>query len=49
VNASGDLFTLARSAVAGAGQPGALPAVYAQDGSSLGAGAAATAVAGLHF
>jgi hypothetical protein len=49
VNVSGDIFTLARSAVAGAGQPGALPALYAEDGSSLGAGAAATAVAGLHF
>jgi hypothetical protein len=49
VNVSGDLFTLARSAVAGAGQPGALPALYATDGSSFGAGAAATGVAGLHF
>ncbi|HEY3500393.1 MAG TPA: hypothetical protein VGK73_37130 [Polyangiaceae bacterium] len=49
VNVSGDIFTLARSAVAGAGQPGGLPAVYALDGSSVGAGAAATAVGGLHF
>jgi hypothetical protein len=45
VNVSGDIFTLARSALDGAG---GLP-LYAQDGSSLGAGVTATAVGGLHF
>ena len=49
VNVSGDMFTLARSSVSGAGQPGGLPAIYAADGSSVGAGVSATAVGGLHF
>lgn len=50
-NFSGDLLFLSRSAVAGASTStsGNEAAVYAKDGSSIGAGATLTAVVGLHF
>jgi len=50
-NFTGDLLFLSRSAVSGAGAStmGNEAAVYAKDGSSIGAGATLTAVVGLHF
>jgi hypothetical protein len=50
-NLSGDLLFLSRSKLAEAGgsASGNEAAVYAQDGSSIGAGATLTAVVGLHF
>jgi hypothetical protein len=50
-NLSGDLLFLSRSKVAGASAStsGDEAAVYAKDGSSIGAGATLTAVVGLHF
>lgn len=50
-NFTGDLLFLSRSAVAGAATStsGDEAAIYAKDGSSIGAGATLTAVAGLHF
>ncbi len=50
-NFTGDLLFLSRSAVAGAAvsASGDEAAVYAKDGSSIGAGATLTAVVGLHF
>ena len=50
-NFTGDLLFLSRSAVAGAATStsGDEAAVYAKDGSSIGAGATLTAVVGLHF
>ncbi len=50
-NFTGDLLFLSRAAVAGAATStsGDEAAVYAKDGSSIGAGATLTAVVGLHF
>lgn len=50
-NLTGDVLFLSRSSVAGASAStsGNEAAVYAKDGSSIGAGATLTAVAGLHF
>ena len=50
-NFTGDVLFLSRSAVAGAATStsGNEAAVYAKDGSSIGAGATLTAVVGLHF
>ena len=50
-NLTGDLLFLSRSKVAdaGASTSGDEAAVYAKDGSSIGAGATLTAVVGLHF
>lgn len=50
-NLSGDLLILSRSAVAeaSASMAGNEAAVYAEDGSGIGAGATLTAVVGLHF
>lgn len=50
-NLSGDVLFLSRSKVSGAAEStsGDEATVYAQDGSSIGAGATLTAVVGLHF
>ena len=50
-NLTGEMLFLSRSKVSGAGTStsGNEAAIYAKDGSSIGAGATLTAVAGLHF